>query len=140
MHVLQVHGSVLQAFATPVLGRLSEEVLQWDLYTQAIAVRERRGIPCVGPSVDRRSMEHLVAVYKDHPIRSLICFACARIQVDTGRLRSKIEFFPASFLFQRLRGCLKKNFSMAEFEARYSRPGTPLAEHGATGMPCDRRE
>ena len=43
----------------------------WDVYKQAVAVVERRGVPVAGLSVDCRSLDHLVQRYNDGRIRSL---------------------------------------------------------------------
>ena len=53
-----------------------------DYYTEAIAEKERKGIPTVGPSIDRRTMEHVTEAYSSERIRSLICFVCAQIRTD----------------------------------------------------------
>ena len=54
--------------------------LRWDLYKEAIAVKERQIVPVVGPSVDRRAFDRLAHVYNDKVICQLICF--------TGRCRN----------------------------------------------------
>ena len=75
--------------------------------------------------------EYTAHVYNDERIRSLICFACAHIKVDTGRMRSAIEFVSGRWLFSLPRGSLTKNFSMEEFTKRYRAPGSPLAATGS---------
>ena len=37
----------------------------WDVYKQAIAVREREKVPTVGPAIDRRSVNHTLVAYND---------------------------------------------------------------------------
>ena len=83
-----------------------------------------------GPSVERRTCARTAHVYNDECIRALICFACARVKVSTGRIRSAIAFRTGKWLFSLPPGSLTKNFSMAEFTRRYRKSGTPLAECG----------
>ena len=103
----------------------------WDLYKAALSTQERRGIPIVGASVERRVFEYTTHVYNDERIRSLICFACAQVKVDTGGIRSDIGFRSGRWLFSLPKGSLQKNFSMAEFTRRYRKPGSPLAPRGS---------
>ena len=84
----------------------------------------------MGLSIDRRAFEYTLQRYNDDNIRSLICFACARIQLDTGGPRSHIRFYHGGWLFNLPKGSLTKNFSKARFEERYQRPGSPLAWRG----------
>ena len=123
-HVLQKHQQqLLDAIDDP-----DEDY--WDLYKQALAIKERQCIPVTGVSVDRRAFEYTLQVYNDETIRSLICCACARIRVDTGGPRSDIEFKRGGWLLSLPKGSLNKNFSMAEFEKKYRQAGTPLADRG----------
>ena len=66
----------------------------------------------VGPAVDRRAFEHTLEGYSDDRIRALMCFACARICLDTGGARSHIEFVTGGWLLALPSGSLKKNFAM----------------------------
>ena len=90
----------------------------WDVYKQALAVRERQSIPVVGAAVDRRAFEHTLQVYNDDCVRSLICFVCARICLDSGCARSHIRYYDGAWLLQLPKGSPKKNFSKAVFEER----------------------
>ena len=47
-HALESHGADL-----------------WDVYKQAIAVKEREKVPTVGPAIDRRSVNHTRVAYND---------------------------------------------------------------------------
>jgi hypothetical protein len=138
-HVLAAHGDEIKQHAAKILTEdiVDDELvwgkLVWDLYKQALAVLERRGVPAVGPSVDRRTFEHVVQVYNDEAIKGLICFACAQIHVATGRCRTKIAFRTTSWLLAMSADALRKNFSMAVFEERYCCSGTPLAARGEGG-------
>ena len=131
-HVRQAHGDLISNIAEPLIGRQAADSSLWDLYKQAIAVVERRSIPSVGMSVDRRVFEHLVQVYNDRCIRSLICFCCAQIKVDTGRCRSRIQFRTGTWLMGVPWQSLQKNFSMSQFERRYCKR-TPLSAVFAPG-------
>ena len=69
----------------------------WHCYREALSAQERRGVPCVGISVDRRAMEEASVWYSDARIRSLICFVCAQRQICTtsqgccDRLRQELQ-------------------------------------------------
>ena len=82
--------------------------------------------------MDRRAFEHTLQVYNDDCARSLICFVCARICLDSGCAHSHIRYYDGAWLLQLPRGSLKKNFSSAVFEERYQRHGSPLAFRGHT--------
>ena len=69
-------------------------------YTEAIAIKERLGIPVVGASIDRRTYEHLVQRYNDAKICSRICFLCARVHTDSGSKQSDIRLWEAEWFFQ----------------------------------------
>ena len=129
-HVAETHGETLKILLQEPLGLRRIKEYEWDIYKEALAVQERRSIPVTGASVERRSCEHTAHVYNDDTIRALICFACARVKVDTGRIRSKIKFCSGRWLFSLPSGSLTKNFSMREFSRRYRRSGTPLADRG----------
>ena len=99
-HVLKEHNNHFLELDTNGFEDDEIQARRWDLYKEAVAVVERNGIPVVGPSVDRRANEHLVQVYNNKTIRSLICFCCAQVKPDTGRIRSAIEFYSAKWLLR----------------------------------------
>ena len=94
-------------------------------------------MPIVGPSVDRRCMDHLVQVYNDRRTRSLICFCCAQVKTDTGTHRSPIEERSGRWLYNLSPSTLMRNFSFANFQHYYCKPGTPLAQRGSGTNPSD---
>ena len=61
-HILETHGEEIQRLASTILEMKALRGMEWDLYKEALAVKERLGVPIVGPSVDRRAMEHLTQV------------------------------------------------------------------------------
>ena len=66
-------------------------------------------------------------MYNDERIRALICFACARVRIDTGRgRRSDIELHHGRWLMTLPESSLYKNFSLNTFKRRYAKPMTPL--------------
>ena len=123
-HVLQVHGAHIQH----VTDVSADEI--WDVYKQALAVKERETIPAVGAAIDRRAFECTVQRYNDHSTKALVCFSCARICLDTGGARSSIELLEGGWLLTLPAGSLVKNFSKSEFERRYQQPGSPLSHRG----------
>ena len=78
-HVRETHAD---AISSVVAGKFQEkeplEDRTWDVYNEAIAVREREAFPAVGCSVDRRAFEYTLEVFNDERIRSLICCVCVR--------------------------------------------------------------
>ena len=92
----------------------------WDVYTQALAVQERKLMPAVGPSMDRRTFDFTLLRYNDDSIQSLICFCCARVCLSTGQPRSHIEFVKGAWFLNLPEGSLTTNFSKAEFERRFA--------------------
>ena len=53
-HALSAHGSMLTRAAEKILGVRAAESSTWDLYKEALSVRERLHVPITGPSVERR--------------------------------------------------------------------------------------
>ena len=100
-------------------------------------MREREKYPHVGLSVDRRCFEYTCAVFNDANVKALVCFACARIQLDTGGIRSRISMCSGAWLLNLPRGSLKKNFSMDLFTERYRQSGSPLAFSGSSSRNAD---
>ena len=130
-HVASAHSPAIQNLVGDILGSERAKECEWDIYKEACSVQERRSVPVSGPSVERRTCERTVHVYNDERIRALICFACARVKVDTGRVRSDIRFRIGEWLFSLPPGSSVKNFSMAEFTRRYRKSGSPLADRGS---------
>lgn len=98
-HILAVHSAEIIKLTKPIFESSSLALHIWDIYKQALGVRERMTTPIAGPSVDRRVFQYTSYVYNDHRIRSLICFSCAQIKLDTGRIRSDIQFCSGTWLF-----------------------------------------
>jgi hypothetical protein len=130
-HVLSEHAEELRELAAPLLDATRVDSQLYVFYLQALAVKERLGFPAVGASVERRVFEYTQQIYNDCSVRALICCLCARIQVDTGRGRSEIEFVHGGWLYTLPLGSLRKNFSKAEFERRYQQIGSPLSGSGS---------
>ena len=130
-HVISKHGHTIHGEACKIIGQEKALECRWDIYKEALAVKERKSIPVAGASVDRRVCEATARVFNDACVRALICSACARVKVDTGGIRSEIKFITGKWLFSLPPGSLVKNFSMAEFKQRYCKSGTPLAEKGS---------
>ena len=106
-HVLQQHGAHIQQVAD-----VTEKWI-WDVYKQALAVKEREGIPAVGAAIDRRAFENTLQCYNDESIKALICFSCARVCLQSGGPRSHIEFVRGGWFLALPAGSMRKNFSKA---------------------------
>ena len=68
-HVRQEHGSTIctlvhKHFGTSLVMENGTD-RTWNVYKEAIAIRERDGFPIVGTSIDRRAFEYLMEVYND---------------------------------------------------------------------------
>ena len=140
IHVQQTHNEQIRAYLPNDSTMYSMNALVWDVYLEALSIKERSSIPLVGPSIDRRSFEQSMRVFNDERIGSLICLCCARIRLKTGGPRSDIKFVKGSWLLSRPVGSLSKNLSMATFTERYRQPETPLSanfmdEGGAHDIP-----
>ena len=130
-HVWEAHNDDICDALREHVAELDPAAIYWDVYKEALATCERQGFPAVGLSVDRRAFEYATQVYQDDRIRSLICFACARICLDTGGVRSQIEYKLGGWVFSIPGSSLLNKFSFAEYTRRYRKPGTPLAPAGS---------
>ena len=133
MHVCQCHAvTIAHALPDATLWDGSDARL-WDVYKAALGIQAKKRFPTVVFSIERRVFEYVRHIYNDSRIRALICFACARIKVDTGRLRSDICFVKGEWFFRLPKGSFTKNFSMNKFMERYGQAGSPLApKRGST--------
>ena len=102
-HINREHKSVIQNVA------LVEDDFVWDVYKEALAVQERQRVPVVGAAVDRRAFQTTLEVYNDERIRSLICFVCARVCLQTGGANSDINYRRGSWLLRLPPGSSGKN-------------------------------
>ena len=92
-HIVRQHKDAIREVAL-----VEEDADVWDVYKEALAVQERQRVPVVGAAVDRRAFQTTLEVYKDDSIRSLICFVCARVCLNTGGSHSEFNYRPGSWL------------------------------------------
>ena len=98
-----------------------------------------QGVPVVGPSIDRRTFQHLREVYNDTAICSLICFVCAQRRTHTLHLNSAIqrrylELFKPDHTQRAVEEVLRihtpqeylRNLCRKTYLHRFAREGTPL--------------
>ena len=71
-----------------------------DYYCAAVAAREREHMPSVGVSIDRRTFKSLSEVYNSTKIRSLVCFVCAQVRLDSGGFKSDITYRDGKWLWK----------------------------------------
>ena len=69
VHVEEVHADAIVDIVENIFEEAPPERRVWDVYKEAIAVRERQKFPEVGVSVDRRTFEYTCAVFNDATIR-----------------------------------------------------------------------
>ena len=95
-HIVRRHKDAIREVAL-----VEEDADVWDVYKEALAEQERKRVPVVGAAVDRRAFQTtLEEVYNDDCIRSLICFVCARVCLNTGGCSSEISYRPGSWLLR----------------------------------------
>ena len=129
-HIYAQHQDVLFSLSASASEFLPHKDYIWDIYKAGLSVKERESIPIVGPAVDRRAFQRTSYVYSDTRIRCLMCFCCNQKKLDTGSIRSEIEFRSGTWLFSLPQGSLTKCFSMSSFSERYAASGSPLAVVG----------
>ena len=135
-HICEAHGHIIKKTFQLYFDDLPSENIMLDAYCEAVAVQERMKYPMVGSSVDRRAFAYTASMYNDKRIHAYICFICAAIKVDTGRIRSNIEMRNGRWLFSMPSGALTKNLSFNDFKKKYAGHGSPL--HGlGSGRPND---
>ena len=72
-HVRQAHGptistSFIKHFGnSPVMENGDDRL--WNVYKEAIAIRERDAFPIIGTPIDRRAFEYLMEVYNDAKVQ-----------------------------------------------------------------------
>ena len=103
-HIVRQHKDEIQDVAF-----VEEDDDLWDVYKEALAVQERSRVPVVGAAVDRRAFETTLEVYNDDSIRSLICFVCARVCLQTGGAHSAINYRRGSWLLGLPPGSIEKS-------------------------------
>ena len=141
VHVLQSHGDDLTQLLDAAQLRGDDPDLIWHTYNAACAAKEREDVLVTGQSVDRRSMEYLQQVYNDDMVRSLMCFCCPRVRLDTCHVNGEIKFVDFVWLLKaesKNPGIVEKCFSQARFDEFFRQKGTPLAQRG-TGAANDVR-
>ena len=127
-HVVHAHtGEFSKHLSALKLAPVRLNQNMFDIYSEALSVKERQGFPMYGASLDRRLFEYVQQIYSDIAISALICFCCARIRMDWGRLNSDIQYMTGAWLFKLPRGSFEKNFSKRDFENRYQKVGSPLS-------------
>ena len=105
-HVCGAHGHVIREALQVYFKDPPSKDRMCDVYCEAVAVQERKKYPTVGPAVDRRAFAYTASTYNDEHIHAYICFICARVKVDTGKIRSNIEMKSGRWLFSMPSGAL----------------------------------
>ena len=95
LHLIQPQSNLREGGHLEVLHECIGESNVKDaasFYAEAIAWHERQGVPSVGYSVDRRSIDLTTALYNDSQIMALMCFICAQVKPQTASVNSLIGY------------------------------------------------
>ena len=114
---------------------MSSIVHVFDFYSAAISSIERRNVPKVGYSIDRRSFGQVMQCYNDEKVRSLICFVCAQVKPDTGVEHSRIKIRKGGWIANLSTTALRDNLLYKQFRKNYCmtpRSSQQLERHGTT--------
>ena len=112
-HVLQQHGEVLHAERGKRLAL--------SLYVAAIAERERRKMPHVGYSVDRRVLTHLSVMQRKAETKGLICALCAQICLQGAGRASQIGTATVAVVFEETpEAVFRENWCYKTYVDRYA--------------------
>ena len=123
-HVLQQHGEVLHAERGKRLAL--------SLYVAAIAERERRKMPHVGYSVDRRVLTHLSVMQRQAETKGLICALCAQICLQGAGRASQIGTATVAVVFEEMpEAVFRENWCYKTYVDRYATCG-PMANADCT--------
>ena len=123
-HVLQQHGEVLHAERGKRLAL--------SLYVAAIAERERRKMPNVGYSVDRRVLTHLSVMQRQAETKGLICALCAQICLHGAGRASQIGTATVAVVFEEMpEAVFRENWCYKTYVDRYATCG-PMANADCT--------
>ena len=129
-HVCSEHGHTIRKILRPHFDDTATDDRIWAVYTEAVSVQERKKYPQVGPSIDRTAIVKASSTYNDDCVHAYMCFTCASIKVDTGRIRSDIERVTGAWLLGLKNNAAAKNLSMHRFKEIYARDKTPLHVRG----------
>ena len=73
-HIVEAHGDMIAR----VCGSEATKTRSYCYYLEAIAEREQQQMLGVGPSIDRRSFQHVKADMSESAVQALVCMCCAR--------------------------------------------------------------
>ena len=116
-HIWECHSDKLLSALERFLPKEKIDHLYWDVYKEALATLERKSFPATGDSIERRAFEMLLSKYNDNHIRALMCFCCGRIVLDTGSVRTQIEYKHGSWLYSLPKRTLEVNFLLLDTRA-----------------------
>eukprot|EP00439_Symbiodinium_sp_Y106_P022672 s1503_g2.t2 len=119
---------VVPEHARPVAGKR----LALSLYVAAIAERERRKMPNVGYSVDRRVLTHLSVMQRQAETKGLICALCAQICLHGAGRASQIGTATVAVVFEEMpEAVFRENWCYKTYVDRYATCG-PMANADCT--------
>ena len=114
-HIVEAHSDIL--FRT--CGLRASIRNSYSYYLEAIAFREQQTMPQLGPSIDRRTFNHVQIDMDEASIKGMVCMCCARIATSLDG-KSNIGHVKAGEYFNGLIGqSFKLNWSFAEYSRRY---------------------
>ena len=89
-------------------------------YCEAISEIECGSVPLLGPSVDRRSFQHVAEVYNDESVQCLVCFVCACKKTTMCATNQDIEYRSGSWFSSLSADSLRLNLHFVTFKDRYA--------------------
>ena len=89
-------------------------------YCQAIAEIEREQMPLIGPSVDRRTFQHVTELYNDAKVKCLVCLVCACKKTMMCETNREIEYVAGKWLEEVSEEAMLSNLHFSQFRSRYA--------------------
>jgi hypothetical protein len=112
-------------------GRDQVAADSFDYYCEAIAVQERKKMPTLGVSIDRRTFCHIRENYSEEAVQALVCMCCAQIHRCSDSVNGEIGHISAFSYFEGITGAaFDQNWDFEEYMRLYG--STPsLSNHPA---------
>ena len=149
-HICDEHAGDFEECGQESVPRDPERTRVWEwrargFYARAIEIREQENVPLLGPSVDRRTVKHLMEVYNDDAVKCLICFVCGCKKTTMCATNQDIGYVEQRWFETLTDKSLAHNLQFATFRSNYMKgpledpPGLRGTEWRRTLLFEDRR-